>query len=386
MKALLRLLTSPFSLIRATTTIIATLLISQAGVWYENSLFGELAVFYGIAYGLAILAKGGGDAVFTKELASGEERNVAFSAFFSASGKRLLLAAPFISAVAFVKFGYQLQEVFALIALSCVIVVGNALRIYISPNYQLGYDNSAFTVIAILLTVLTGMPVWVAALCLAVVLGAIQFQVLRRIGKRVIHPVSMLRTSSGYFMTSELSYYMLGFAAPGMISLVADLDAVGMIRSVERLVFSGTFALFIINNRFFYDLSHTDGSKLTIRRYLRSYSLPSLLFFLPVLGALIAGSIAGIFPNIAKQPLVFGLFAGAYFISVTCGPVGGALNYLNEERFMMICGLLSAAIVIIFLWLAILLQSPILIVWGSALGISTMNLAQISRLFAKLRY
>lgn len=385
MNILLHLLISPYAIARIGLTGFATLLASQAGIWFENSMFGEIAVFYAIAYGVAIVAKGGGDAVFTRTLAAGADHTLALSAYLSASMSRLILAIVPAGAIGVWQFNYGLLEITAVCALSVVIVMGNALRISVSPNYQLGYDSSTVTIVAILFTTVFAAPIWISGMCLAVVLAILQLFALAKEKSLKLHPSAPTKVSSGPYLMSETSYFLLGFAAPGLIALLADMELVGALRSIERLAFAGTFALFIMNNRLFYDFSHGTQTLGSILEYFRRYSLPSTLFYLIVITILSAVAALGLVPNIAAQLTAFLLYAFAYFVSVACGPVSGALNFLGEDRFVMMSSLFGAAIVILLLIFAVATQSPMAIVFGSAAGLAVTNLLQIVRLFIRLK-
>lgn len=384
MKTLLHLLTSRYAVARTLLTALATLLASQAGNWFDNRLFGELSVFYTASYGVAILAKGGGDSVLTRALRGADDRNTPLLEYLSASFLRWLMALVVVAFSFPVAFGFSAIEVLASAALSAVVVTGNALRIALSPNFQIGYDNSTVTIVAILLGASVGAPVWVAGFSLFFVLGFLQLLALRKAVTSGVMYCSPSGYFSGSYMASEFSYFLLGFAAPSLMLFAAELDAIGAIRSVERIIFSGTFALVIVNNSLFHDFSHTEGSIGSLKVYFLKYCAPATLFYLFVLTLLALLSTFGFVPNIAGQPIAFALYGIAYLASVSCGPVSGALNFLGDERFVLISGLVGAVLMLVFLPFSILTQNPIVLVMGSTLGLIVTNLAQMFRLARRL--
>lgn len=379
---------------RIGTTLIATLLASQSGNWFDNALFGRMAIFYSMAFGLAILAKGGGDVVFTKELAEANTadgkpgiRMPILQTYLVAAMSRLSLAALVVLPIIYLVAGLGVPEVLGLLLITVVIVVGNALRICVSPNFQIGFDNTTFTIFVICLSMYVGLDIPASAALLAGILVAIYtFTLIRlRLSRVRVRDVSVSHTTSMPYMVSELTYYSLGFAIPILLSFATDMQQVGQIRSIERLVFAGTFILFLVNNRLFNDLSRDGPRLMSPASYFKSYSAPCAVFFLAVMAVLILGAALGYLQNLAAAPAVFAVYAVTQFVSVACGPVSGYLNFLGKERFVLASTLVGAITVLATTTAAIATDNPFLIVLGGGLGITVANIAQITRLLGIMR-
>ena len=383
MKQIAQLLTSPFAVFRILITVLSTLLALQSGEWFDNSLFGAIAIVYASAYGLALLSKLGGDSAFSRSQSDVELRSELLKCYILTCIKRLIVISAILTPLLYFEFEYSMELWSSTVLLSATILIGNALRISQSPNFQIGCDNSSVTVFAIIFSVALGAPVWLACLTLSACMIAWQTYNLARIGSLTTHLTRVTNYRSIYYLASEGSYFTLGFAMPSLVSLFADLNTVGEIRSVERVAFAGTFVLFIVNNRLFHDLPRLSSDTIEIGSYIQKYSIPSAIFFLAVFSVVFLMAGAGYAPNIESQMAIFLCYGFAYLVSTACGPVSGALNYLGDEKSVFLSSMVGAVIMVLSIIIAYDQQGYLPILIGNSVGLIIVNLLQFLRLITR---
>lgn len=384
MKSLFRLLSSPVALSKGITSFITILYAANAGIWYPANLLAHLSLAYSGALAISIIARLGGDAVFARALRTAGGSNEALNEYVRTSIVRSLLAAVPVLYVEYVVFKISALGIIGIFLLAIAILLGNALRIASSPNYQIGFDNSSFGAAVLSAAIFISIPIDLAVALYSFSLLAIYgIGYFRQAGGRFTG-ASLLGYSSKYYFTAELGYFALGYASPALLVLAAGSEMAGMIRSVEQVVFAGTFVLFLTSNRLFYDLSRDNDEGLSFVLYLTRYSLPGFLFFLAVFAAIVVLAQFGAVPNIAAMPLVFLLYSLAHFVVVTCGPVGGLLNFAGDERYVTLSIMAGIVPLAILATLAIRFEDGVLLVLGSVIGMLVANLAQMYRLYGKL--
>lgn len=384
MNFLFQLLSSPVALARMLGASLIIFYAANAGNWYPVEILADLAVTYAGALGIATIAKLGGDSVFSRALSKPTDRGVILKKYVGASFLRLPFSALPIAYLAFEAFQIEATGVIGMVLLAIAIVVGNALRIAVSPNYQIGFDNSTFSSTILTVTIFTSIPIHLAILGYSVGLLAVYgFGYVRQPKFKSIK-VSFFGFSSTYYFLAELGYFVLGYTTIVLLVVAIGSEIAGVIRSVEQVVFAGTFVLLLTNNRLFHDLSRGDRSSLRFSEYLKRYSLPGFLFFITVFAGIVVAARFGLVPNIAAMPAVFLLYSLGHLISVTCGPVSGYLNFVGEERFVTLSILAGTVPFAIFAMLAFQFENGHLLVLGSVLGTILVNLVQIYHLYFKV--
>lgn len=384
MRGLLRLLSSPVALSKVITSLITIFYATKAGIWYPATLLADMAVAYSGALVISIIARLGGDSVFTRALRTADSSNEALEEYVSASIARSLLAAAPVLYVAYVVFEIGAFGMIGIFLLAIAILLGNALRIAVSPSYQIGFDNSSFSATVLSAAIFIAIPIGLAITWYSVALLLINsIGYFRQAG--VNFTGAPLRGySSKYYLTAELGYFALGYATPALLVLAAGAEMAGMIRSVEQVVFAGTFVLFLTSNRLFYDLSRDSGEGVSFFLYLKRYSLPGFLFFLAMFLAIVVLARFGAVPNITAMPVIFLLYSLSHFVSVSCGPVGGFLNFTGDERYVTLSIMIGIVPLTIFAALAISFENGVLLVLGSVIGTLIAHLALMYRLYVKL--
>lgn len=389
MQKLIFLIVSPFAIGRIFTTLVVTLLASQSGSWYPDALLGEVALFYAAAYFLQIWAKGGIDTSLTRALRTSEgscERRRLMCDYLSGSIRRLLVTFAPAAIFAIFFFDYDALDLTALLIFAGTITIGNMLRISVAPGYQLGIDNTTFTCVCVLVGLAIPVPPALSALAFACAL-LIYFGLSTDLASLLFQRLERSRLErSNFYLASELSYFTLGLGAPIIFRLVADAEEIGVIRSIERIVITGSFVLFIINNKIFNDLTLNRTKLLGIKYYIRNYSVPCITFFLIAQVGVVLLALNGWHDNARDNPDIVIAYLLAHLVSVSCGPVSGYLNFLGHERFVFWTGIVGAAIITGALGLAAALSMVKVVVFGSALGLAVVNLLQFMQLRRRLNH
>lgn len=382
----MQLLSSPVALARVFTASITIVYAANAGNWYPANLLADLTVAYTGALAIATIARFGGDPVFSRALRAAGGSSEALKEYVSTSIVRSLLAAIPVLFVAYEVFAFSPLSVVGIFLLAIAILLGNSLRIAVSPSYQIGFDNSSFVAAVLTAAIFASSPIELAITCYSVVL-LIVFGIgyFRQTGVSFTG-ATRVGYSSKYYLTAELGYFALGYTTPTLLVLATGAEMAGTIRSVEQVVFAGTFVLFLTNNRLFHDLSRSGDEFMSFSAYLKRYSLPGFLFFVAVFAAIVLAAQFGAVPNIAAMPIVFLLYSLAYLVSVTCGPVSGFLNFSGDERYVTLSILVSMVPLAILAVLALRFENGLLLVLGSVVGTLIANLAQTYRLYAKLSH
>jgi hypothetical protein len=380
-----QLLLSPIAVARVLTASLTILYAVHAGLWFSAALLANLTVVYTGAFGIALIARMGGDPVFTRHLSLSTAPAVVIGKYVGTSILRLPLAILPVAYLAFEYFTVDAFGILGMIVLAIAMVVGNALRIAVSPNYQIGFDNSCFNATVLTVTILSPIHLDIAIFAYAVGLLIVYGTgYVRQVGLQLTS-ASLFKFSSKYYLASEMSYFALAYTTPALLVLTSGREIAGVIRSVEQVVFSGTFILFLINNRLFHDLSRSDGRLKHFLSYLKQYSIPALLFYMTVTVGIVLAAVLGFIPNIVAMPTAFILYSLGYFVSVSCGPASGYLNFEGHERFVTLSVMIGVIPLSFFAVLGLLFENGLLLVFGSMLGIIVANTLQFWRLYVMLR-
>jgi hypothetical protein len=385
LRSLIELLTSPVAVARVTCAMVAITFASQAGVWFPDALLANIAIIYSGAYFIAMMARFGGDPKLSRELLNTPGRTQILSAFlYSVLFRFAVVSGPALFVI-WRLFAVGPLEAAAILLLAGGMLMGNAMRISVSPNFQIGYDSSSFSACVLVATVLGRVPFEWSVIGYSTLILAVYTVAYARWLKPPKASGSFRGFSSPYYFASEMGYFILAYSIPALLVLVTDKETAGAIRSIEQVVVAGTFVLLLTNNRLFYDLSMQGEKRIAFSGYLKSYALPSSLFFGGALLAIVAAATAGFVPNVAKMPEFFILYAIAYAATAVCGSAGVYLNFAGEERFVTTS--VVAGLVPIFVLGVEAFQSgsPLLLVLGSAIGTVVTNLIQLGRLYTRLR-
>ncbi|MBZ6377433.1 hypothetical protein B5C34_04960 [Pacificimonas flava] len=372
-RRLAALVLSPFALAKVILVGALFLTMLRFGAASEAAVIGRIALLHAGAMFAMALTKLGSDVELARDAREAEADVRRLRGDYAVSiGARYLLCLPVAVGLSF--FWPEVGPLMAVATttLGFSLTLGNMLRVSLSPNVQIFYDATFVLLANFYLALVLGLDVDLVFLAFAFAHVTATLVFLARHSHLTFRRPSAARANLFYF-GSEFTILIYTQIAVILLALVLTEREVGAYRAVERLAFAGTFLLFVVNNRAFFDLIKDGMETVTARQYLQRFSLPCATFYVAVLAAL-AGIAATPFGSVLREySSWFLLLAAGHFMSALAGPASTVLNVLHRERTVLAMNIASALLFAGMSAVAIWWGRPTLIVAGSALATGATN-------------